>query len=93
MRGFVLPDPEKISAVLFRTWSRILREADRQNLKRNQDIEMGVGSKLILHDENGTRWILYMRSDGTLEPTRAIDGLGATPSHGSFDSNFDGNFD
>ena len=93
MRGFSLPTPAKITDTLLRRWAQILREADRQNLKRNQDVEVGGGAKLVLYATDGNRWEVRVKADGTLTTVRLADGLGTfTQPHESFDSNFDGNF-
>jgi len=44
---------------------RILERADRENLKRGRDIEMGK-SRVILTSPNGTRFAVMVENDGTL---------------------------
>lgn len=93
MKGFKLPIVDRFTQDVARTWERILREADRLNWKRNQDIELGTETRLILHDENGGRWRVYVTTDGTLEARSVVDGLapgGASPA--GFTSGFDAGF-
>lgn len=53
----------------------VIEEADRKNVKKNTDIEMGGGAKLILHSPNGTRWNITVSNAGALTAT-ALAGLG-----------------
>lgn len=47
--------------------NRIVEEADRQNLKRNADIELVI-ARLILHSPNGSRWNITITNAGVLTP-------------------------
>ena len=44
---------------------RQLEQADRENHKRGQDVEIGLG-RLILTSPNGTRHEVVVANDGTL---------------------------
>ena len=51
-----------------RDWSAIrgiIERADKQNLKRGQDLEVG-GGRLILTSPNGTRYEVTVDNAGTL---------------------------
>lgn len=90
MSGFNLP-VENLSPI-FQRWARLLRSADQQNLKRNQDLELGLG-RLVLTSPDGTRFLIAVDNDGALEARPMVDGIGhATGSHTAFDSAFDGGF-
>lgn len=76
MRGFKLPTPENfINPGVFRVWARILREADRMNFKREQDIELGPTTRLILQSDDGTRYRIHVTDLGVIESVAVTDGL------------------
>ena len=67
--GVVLPKPgyrwdNRAEAVR----NRLLQDADRQNLKRGQDIEMG-DARLILRSPDGTRWKITVSDAGVVGAT------------------------
>lgn len=70
---------------------RQLQEADKQNLKRGQDIEMG-GAKIILQSPDGSRFGLYVDNDGTLQARAMADIYRGLGGHTAFDTGFDGGF-
>lgn len=92
MKGFRLP-VGKFTEDVQRTWERVLREADRLNFKRNQDIELDADTRLVIQSPNGTRYRLFVDDSGNLEARSVVDGLshgGASPA--GFDSGFDAGF-
>ena len=48
-----------------RVRNREIERADRENHKRNRDVEVGAG-RLILTSPNGTRYEVTVADDGTL---------------------------
>lgn len=66
MRAFNLPDPEgRITADLLRGWARVLRQADRQNVKRNTDIHLGQ-ARVVLTAPDGGKWAIEVDNAGNL---------------------------
>jgi len=47
------------------SYGEIERE-DRRNLKRDQDIELAPGARIILRSPDGTRHAIAVADDGTL---------------------------
>lgn len=47
----------------------IIEQADQQNLKRLQDIEIVAPQRLILRSPNGSRWVITVSNTGTLSAT------------------------
>lgn len=47
----------------------VLEQSDRLNLKRNQDLELNRGARIILTAPNGSRWILTVSNTGALSTT------------------------
>jgi hypothetical protein len=93
MRGFSLPAPEKFTPEVFRTWARILREADRLSFKREQDIELGATTRLIVQSDDGTRYRIHVSNSGELQARAVVDGMApGGPTPGGFSSGFDAGF-
>jgi len=49
-------------------WRRQLEQADRENHKRNQDVEIGQ-ARLILTSPNGSRYEVTVDNTGTISAT------------------------
>ena len=58
--------PERYNQTVEAERNRALEAADRQNIKRQADIELVSGAKLILLSPDGTRWNITVANDGTL---------------------------
>lgn len=43
-----------------------LEQADRENRKRGQDVELGAGERIIARSPDGTRWAIAVQNDGSL---------------------------
>lgn len=62
-----LPLPsDAYSAVIESLRNQSIEQADAMNLKRNQDVELGDGQKLILRSANGTRYEIVVSDAGVL---------------------------
>ena len=48
--------------------NRAISQADKENHKRNRDLEVGV-ARLILTSPNGTRWNVAVSDAGTITAT------------------------
>lgn len=64
-----LPPARKIEE-LVPTWTRALAQADAENLKRGQDIELGRAA-VVLTSPDGSRFRVVVDDNGTLS-TEAI---------------------
>tara|TARA_X000001382_G_scaffold87773_1_gene62706 strand:+ start:595 stop:801 length:207 start_codon:yes stop_codon:yes gene_type:complete len=61
-----LPMPDEIYSFLKELQkTQIIENADRSNLKKDSDIEVGVG-RVILRSPNGTRYYLSVSNSGTI---------------------------
>lgn len=61
-----LPMPEKSYSYLKELQKmQMLENADRSNLKKDSDIEVGVG-RVILRSPNGTRYYLSVSNSGAV---------------------------
>lgn len=58
--------PERYSQPAENQRNVILSQADGQNLKRNTDIDMASGAKLILRSPNGHRWNITVNNAGVI---------------------------
>lgn len=58
--------PERYNQTVEAERNRSLEAADRQNLKRQSDVELVSGARLILRSPDGTRWNITVGDDGTL---------------------------
>jgi hypothetical protein len=65
MKSFRLPIVARFTEDVMRTWERILRESDRQNLKRGQDIHLG-SAVVVLTAPDGGKWKLEVDNSGTV---------------------------
>lgn len=62
-----LPLPsDTYSVVIESLRNQSIEQADAMNLKRNQDVELGDGQKLILRSANGTRYEIVVSDAGVL---------------------------
>lgn len=57
--------PNVVSAQNWAMIRGLLERADKENHKRNRDVEIGEG-RLILTSPNGTRYKVTVADDGTL---------------------------
>lgn len=57
--------PNIVSAQNWAMIRGLLERADKENHKRNRDLELGEG-RLILTSPNGTRYSVTVADDGTL---------------------------
>lgn len=46
-----------------------IAQADAQNYKKGQDVEILPGQRAILHAPNGSRWMLAVSNAGALSAT------------------------
>lgn len=58
--------PQKYSTPAENQRNIVLSQADAQNLKRNTDIDMASGSKLVLRSPNGSRFNITVSNAGVL---------------------------
>lgn len=58
--------PGSYSSVIESLRNQSIEQADAMNLKRNQDVELGDGQKLILRSANGTRYEIVVSDAGVL---------------------------
>lgn len=58
--------PERYTQTVESERNRTIENADKQNLKRQQDVEFVSGARLILRSPNGTRFNITVANDGTL---------------------------
>lgn len=64
-----LPTPaDKYDRTLASEAHRLIEQADRQNLKRGEDINLG-SARVILTSPDGTRYALTVANGGTLSTT------------------------
>lgn len=62
-----LPDPASAyDPARERQRNVVLEQADQQNRKRGQDLELGEGERIVLTAPDGGRWALTVNNDGTL---------------------------
>lgn len=62
-----LPLPsDTYSVVIESLRNQSIEQADAMNLKRNRDVELGDGQKLILRSANGTRYEIVVSDAGVL---------------------------
>jgi hypothetical protein len=58
--------PGSYSSVIESLRNQSIEQADAMNLKRNQDVELGDGQRLILRSANGTRYEIVVSDSGVL---------------------------
>jgi hypothetical protein len=64
-------DPENIKLDFARRDAEFTRE-DGRNLKRDQDIELQPGARLILRSLNGKRWAVLVDNAGVLSTVEIL---------------------
>lgn len=62
-----LPIPTDVRSIIdtLRVWARVLRNADTQTVKRNQDIHMG-DARVVLTAPDGGKWALEVDNSGNV---------------------------